>query len=69
MLKLAKLFSAIKPGGHYRPENCTSLHRLAIIVPYRDRADHLRVFLFNVHSLLPRQQLGKCMMENTDLVY
>ena len=61
MLKLEKLFSALKPGGHYRPENCTSRHRVAIIVPYRNRADHLRIFLFNLHSLLPRQQLGRIM--------
>ena len=59
MLNLEKVFPAIKPGGRYQPENCTSRHRVAIIVPYRDRADHLRVFLFKLHSLLPRQQLGK----------
>ena len=32
-------------------------HRVAIIVPYRDRELHLRTFLLNIHSFLSRQML------------
>ena len=37
--------------------NCTARHRVAIIVPYRDRELHLRTFLLNIHSFLSRQML------------
>ena len=59
MSELEKLFPELELGGRYRPPHCTSRHRVAIIVPFRDREDHLRTFLFNLHTLLPRQQLGK----------
>ena len=59
MSELEKLFPEVELGGRYRPPHCTSRHRVAIIVPFRDREDHLRTFLFNLHTLLPRQQLGK----------
>ncbi|KAH8020744.1 hypothetical protein HPB51_003316 [Rhipicephalus microplus] len=39
------------------PTDCTARHRVAILVPYRDREDHLRVFLYNMHQMLPRQQI------------
>ncbi|XP_014680727.1 PREDICTED: beta-1,4-N-acetylgalactosaminyltransferase bre-4-like [Priapulus caudatus] len=47
----------VEKGGRYKPEGCTSRHRVAIIVPYRDRDDHLRLFLQNMHPFLMRQQL------------
>ena len=59
MSELEKLFPELELGGRYRPKQCVSRHRVAIIVPFRDREDHLRTFLFNLHALLPRQQLGK----------
>ncbi len=31
--------------------------QVAIIVPYRDRDDHLRTFLLNIHKFLQPQQL------------
>ena len=58
MSELEKLFPELELGGRYRPPHCTSRHKVAIIVPFRDREDHLRTFLFNLHTLLPRQQLG-----------
>ena len=58
MSELEKLFPEVELGGRYRPPHCTSRHRVALIVPFRDREDHLRTFLFNLHTLLPRQQLG-----------
>lgn len=47
----------LEPGGHYRPQECQARDRVAIVVPYRDRAQHLRTLLLNLHALLQRQQL------------
>ena len=44
-------------GGSWRPRNCTSRHRIAVVVPYRDRDRHLRVFLRYMHPFLQRQLL------------
>uniref|UniRef100_A0A182QJK5 Uncharacterized protein n=1 Tax=Anopheles farauti TaxID=69004 RepID=A0A182QJK5_9DIPT len=47
----------LQPGGQYMPPDCTARNRVAIIVPYRDREQHLPIFLKNIHSLLMKQQL------------
>jgi len=44
-------------GGSWTPNNCTSRHRIAVVVPYRDRQQHLRVFLRHMHPFLQRQML------------
>ncbi|RWS29262.1 uncharacterized protein B4U80_05148 [Leptotrombidium deliense] len=44
-------------GGHYEPLDCYSRHRVAIIIPYRDRKEHLFVLLNQLHPILQRQQL------------
>lgn len=56
------------PGGHYRPPDCIARHRVAIIVPYRDREKHLRLFLHHLHPILQRQQLDYTIfvIEQTD---
>ncbi|KAL3218345.1 hypothetical protein MRX96_031612 [Rhipicephalus microplus] len=45
------------PGGHFRPKECTSRHRVAILIPYRNREDNLKVFIYNIHRVLARQQI------------
>jgi hypothetical protein len=57
MEELEKLFTYLEPGGRFHPTECTSRHRVAIIVPYRDREDHLRIFLLNIHKFLRPQQI------------
>lgn len=47
----------LKPGGRYTPLTCEARHRVAIIVPYRDRETHLKVFLKYIHPFLQQQQL------------
>lgn len=47
----------LKLGGHWSPSNCTPRHRVAIIVPYRDRDYNLQLFLPHMHSFLSKQQL------------
>lgn len=43
--------------GQWHPLNCRARDRVAIIIPYRDRAHHLNIFLKNIHPFLQRQQL------------
>ncbi|KAK3868544.1 hypothetical protein Pcinc_026074 [Petrolisthes cinctipes] len=47
----------LEPGGHYRPPECQARHKVAIIIPYRDRVHHLTIFLHHLHSMLQRQQI------------
>lgn len=42
-------------GGHWRPKDCIAQSKVAIIVPYRDRDLHLRLFLNHMHSFLRKQ--------------
>ncbi|XP_057380653.2 beta-1,4-N-acetylgalactosaminyltransferase bre-4-like [Daphnia carinata] len=47
----------LKIGGRYEPTNCHSREKVAIIVPYRQRHHHLKIFLRYMHPFLRRQQL------------
>ncbi|KAI0225588.1 Beta-1,4-N-acetylgalactosaminyltransferase bre-4 [Lamellibrachia satsuma] len=55
--ELEKKQTDLQPGGRFSPRNCVALYRVAVIVPYRDRDAHLRVFLNHMHPILQRQQL------------
>ena len=44
-------------GGEGSPASCSTRHNVAIIVPYRDRATQLAVFLRHIHPFLQRQDL------------
>ncbi|MCI4395139.1 hypothetical protein PGIGA_G00176710 [Pangasianodon gigas] len=44
-------------GGHYRPSECVSRQKVALIIPFRDRETHLKYWLFYMHPILQRQQL------------
>ncbi|XP_064598049.1 beta-1,4-galactosyltransferase 3-like [Liolophura sinensis] len=47
----------VKEGGTWQPSNCESLQRVAIIVPYRDREQHLRILLNRLHPMLQKQRI------------
>lgn len=49
--------SPLELGGRYRPPDCVSSHKVAIIVPFRKRHEHLKHWLFYLHPILKRQQL------------
>ena len=55
--EIEELYSWLEQGGRHRPEECLSRNKVAIIVPYRDRDTNLRIFLYNIHPVLKRQQL------------
>jgi hypothetical protein len=56
-LSLEEKFKELEPGGHYKPPDCRSHHKVAIVIPYRNREKHLRIFLNNMHPFLQKQQL------------
>ena len=47
----------IEAGGRHRPSECEAGQRTAFIIPYRDRASHLAIWLSHLHPILARQQL------------
>ncbi|XP_014276529.1 beta-1,4-N-acetylgalactosaminyltransferase bre-4 isoform X2 [Halyomorpha halys] len=47
----------VLPGGQWRPEQCRSRDRVALVVPYRDRKQILMTFLAHMHPFLQRQLL------------
>merc|ERR1712223_92702 len=47
----------LKNGGASAPKDCMARQKVAIIVPYRDRKEHLDIFLYHLHPILQRQQL------------
>ncbi|XP_013415334.1 beta-1,4-galactosyltransferase 4 [Lingula anatina] len=49
--------TGIQLGGRWKPKNCTSRIHVAIIIPFRDRDSHLRVFLNNMHPFFQKQEL------------
>ncbi|XP_077557241.1 beta-1,4-N-acetylgalactosaminyltransferase bre-4-like [Haemaphysalis longicornis] len=50
-------FPDVRMGGCFQPKECTSRHRVAILVPYRNRAENLKVLIYNLHRVLATQQI------------
>lgn len=50
-------FHWLQPGGHGTPDNCFVRKRVAIVIPFRCRSEHLLLFLQHMHPFLHRQQL------------
>nr|XP_020511716.1 beta-1,4-galactosyltransferase 1 isoform X1 [Labrus bergylta] len=47
----------LEPGGRFKPEDCVALQKVAIIIPFRKRDEHLKFWLYYLHPILKRQQL------------
>ncbi|CAG4951566.1 unnamed protein product [Colias eurytheme] len=52
-----KQYRDIRPGGFYAPADCRARHKVAILVPYRNRATNLAIFLNHMHRFLMKQLL------------
>ncbi|KAH9381230.1 hypothetical protein HPB48_014459 [Haemaphysalis longicornis] len=51
--------SASQPtGGLWSPVGCAARHRVALVVPYRDRRLHLLLLLRHLHPILRKQLLS-----------
>ncbi|XP_056007183.1 beta-1,4-N-acetylgalactosaminyltransferase bre-4-like isoform X1 [Ostrea edulis] len=55
--EMSSKFKWLYTGGHYSPKYCIAIQNVAIIIPFRDREEHLRVLLNNLHPILYRQQI------------
>jgi hypothetical protein len=44
-------------GGHYKPVDCVARHKVAIIIPYKNRASNLNDFMYHMHPFLQKQEL------------
>ncbi|XP_006881948.1 PREDICTED: beta-1,4-galactosyltransferase 1-like [Elephantulus edwardii] len=55
--RVAEQNPEVKVGGLYAPKNCVSPHKVAIIIPFRNRHKHLKYWLHYLHPVLQRQQL------------
>lgn len=53
---LAEKFNLSK-GGEWRPSHCHARYFVAILVPYRNREEHLKMFLNHIHPFLQKQNL------------
>ncbi|XP_056220517.1 beta-1,4-galactosyltransferase 1-like [Seriola aureovittata] len=51
------LSSLVQLGGRYKPPECITKHKVAIIIPFRNRHEHLKHWLYYLHPILMRQQL------------
>jgi len=47
----------VNNGGTWRPTDCEPKQKVAVLVPYRDRDEDLRIFLHNIHPFLRAQLL------------
>ncbi|XP_076825859.1 beta-1,4-galactosyltransferase 1-like [Clavelina lepadiformis] len=55
--EIAAAYPTLENGGYYPgPNDCRTENTLAIIIPFRDREEHLRFFLYYIHGILQRQQ-------------
>ncbi|XP_041479655.1 beta-1,4-galactosyltransferase 6-like [Lytechinus variegatus] len=45
------------PGGHWKPIDCDPKWKVAFVVPFRDRIDHLAIFLRHMIPILQLQKL------------
>jgi hypothetical protein len=50
----------IKSGGEYKPWSCIPRHKVAIVVPYRNREKNLLYFLRHMHMFLIKQNIHYC---------
>ncbi|KAI0233038.1 Beta-1,4-galactosyltransferase 2 [Lamellibrachia satsuma] len=55
--EVARQNDVLKVGGEWSPADCRNTEKLAIVIPYRDREEHLRIFLNHMHPILRRQRI------------
>ncbi|XP_021347004.1 beta-1,4-galactosyltransferase 1-like isoform X2 [Mizuhopecten yessoensis] len=56
LISLESMFPDSHVGGRFKPSGCRSKYKIAVIVPFRDRDSHLKMYLRNVIPKLRRQK-------------
>lgn len=54
---VAAVHPEVKPGGEWKPSDCKARHKVAIIIPFRDRQSHLTRLIDFLIPILQRQRL------------
>ncbi|XP_061610487.1 beta-1,4-galactosyltransferase 5 isoform X2 [Phyllopteryx taeniolatus] len=49
--------STLAPGGHWKPKDCLPRWKVAILVPFRNRHEHLPILLRHLVPVLQKQRL------------
>ena len=52
-----KFKGVLNDEGRFSPDRCTPIQKIAFIIPFRDREEHLKIFLNHMHSILPSQEI------------
>ncbi|KAK7811165.1 hypothetical protein U0070_004708 [Myodes glareolus] len=47
----------IGPGGHWRPKDCKPRWKVAVLIPFRNRHEHLPIFFLHLIPMLQKQRL------------
>ncbi|XP_037748636.1 beta-1,4-galactosyltransferase 6 isoform X3 [Chelonia mydas] len=47
----------IEPGGHWKPKDCKPRWKVAILIPFRNRHEHLPIFFRHLIPMLQKQRL------------
>ena len=45
-------------GGSWSPSDCKPWQLVAILIPYRDRWEHLQLLLYRLHPMLQKQRIS-----------
>ncbi|CAF0819101.1 unnamed protein product [Brachionus calyciflorus] len=56
-IKSFNFSNGLQNGGKWSPENCRARHKVAIVIPYKDRLHNLNYFMNHMHPFLQRQEL------------
>ena len=55
--EIAKKNPGLRKGGLFSPPDCKARHKVAIVIPFRNRSEHLHTLVHNLHPFLSKQQL------------
>ncbi|XKL66765.1 hypothetical protein PGB90_010185 [Kerria lacca] len=47
----------ISEGGEWHPFKCSARYSVAVVIPYRNRANHLKIFMYYIHHFLQKQNI------------
>ncbi|KAM6391344.1 beta-1,4-galactosyltransferase 1 [Rhynochetos jubatus] len=57
LAEVTRLNGEVRAGGRYAPPDCIARQKVALVIPFRNREEHLKYWLYYLHPLLRRQQL------------